>query len=83
MRRMTEAPGTFDEKGWLNVGFCGHQPSLAEPYVTTGSQYNCALVFPALGLPSTDPFWSNPPKPWTSQKMWSGQDMPRDHALDD
>jgi hypothetical protein len=82
IRRMTEAPGTFDAKGWLNVGFCGHQPSLAEPYVTTGSQYNCALVFPALGLPSTDPFWSNPAKPWTSQKMWSGQDMPRDHALD-
>ena len=76
MRRMTEAPGTFDAKGWLNVGFCGHQPSLAEPYVTTGSQYNCALVFPALGLPSTDPFWSNPAKPWTSQKMWGGQDMP-------
>src|SRR5262245_4342678 len=35
MRRMIEAPGTFDAAGWLRIGFCGHQPALAENYIST------------------------------------------------
>src|SRR5689334_6023909 len=30
IRRMIEAPGTFDRHGWLTVGFCGHQPAMGE-----------------------------------------------------
>jgi hypothetical protein len=37
IRRMVEAPGTFDANGWLRVGFCGHQPAVAEGYISTGS----------------------------------------------
>jgi hypothetical protein len=81
IRRMIEAPGTFDEHGWLRVGFCGHQPAIAEPYISTGSLYLCSTAFAPLGLPSTDDFWSGPPKAWTAQKVWSGQDVPADHAI--
>jgi hypothetical protein len=35
-----------------------------------------------LGLPETDEFWASPAEPWTSVKVWNGQDMPADHALD-
>jgi len=44
--------------------------------------YLCSSVFLALGLPETDEFWANSPEPWTAVKVWSGQDMPFDHALD-
>jgi hypothetical protein len=78
---MVEAPGTFDANGWLRVGFCGHQPAVAEGYISTGSLYLCSAALLPLGLRSTDPFWANPVKPWTAQKMWGGQDVPPDHAL--
>lgn len=80
MRRMIERPGTFDAKGWLTIGFAGHQPSLGEPYISTGSLYLCAVAWLPLGLPSSDPFWSGPAKLWTEAKIWSGQDAPTDHA---
>ncbi len=82
IRRTLEAPGTFDADGWLRVGLAGHQPALAEPYISTGSLYLCTLVFLPLGLSAGDPFWSAPATDWTSRKAWSGQDLPADHALD-
>jgi hypothetical protein len=81
MRRMIDAPGTFDAHGWLRVGFCGHQPELAEAYISTGSLYLCSAAWLPLGLPASDPFWSGPATPWTAQKIWSGVDIPEDHAL--
>jgi hypothetical protein len=83
IRRMMEAPGTFDEHGWLRIGFCGHQPSLAEGYISTGSLYLCSAALLPLGLPPADEFWSNPAMPWTQQRIWSGQNMPADHAIHD
>lgn len=81
MRRMMEAPGTFDSAGWLQIGFCGHQPDLGESYISTGSLYLCATGLLPLGLPTTDEFWSAPAEPWTAVKLWSGQNLPADHAL--
>ncbi|MDE5622260.1 MAG: DUF2264 domain-containing protein, partial [Alistipes sp.] len=81
IRRQTNAPGTFDELGWLRVGFCGHQPSIGESYISTGSLYLCCAAYVALGLPSDDPFWSMPAEPWTGVKAWSGMDLPVDKAL--
>ena len=81
MRRMIEAPGTFDEQGWLTVGFCGHQPTIGEDYISTGSVYLCSVAWLPLGLAPDDPFWKNPAKPWTQQKIWSGKDVPLDGAL--
>jgi len=81
IRRMIEAPGTFDANKFLTIGFCGHQPSVGEVYISTGSLYLCSVGLLPLGLPASDPFWAAAPKPWTSQKIWSGQDVLLDHAL--
>ena len=81
IRRMIEAPGTFDSRGWLTVGLVGHQPKSAEGYISTGSLYLCSVAFLPLGLPASDPFWSVPATPITSQKVWNGQAFPIDHAL--
>jgi hypothetical protein len=80
MRRMIERPGTFDEKGWLTIGFAGHQPKMGEPYISTGSLYLCAAAWLPLGLPRSDAFWSGPAKPWTEVRIWGSEDVPADHA---
>ena len=80
MRRMIERPGTFDAKGWLTIGFAGHQPGMGEPYISTGSLYLCAAAWLPLGLPKDDVFWAGPAKPWTAVKVWGGENMKADHA---
>lgn len=82
IRKTLDAPTNFNEGGWLRIGLNGAQPGLGEFYITTGSLYLCANVFLPLGLPESDPFWTAAPAPWTSVKIWSGQDAPADHALD-
>ncbi len=81
IQRMIEAPGVFDSKGWLTIGFMGHQPDIAESYISTGSLYLCSVGLLPLGLPASDPFWADAPQEWTAKKIWSGQDFPADHAL--
>jgi hypothetical protein len=81
IRRTLEAPGTFDPNGWLLVGLCGHQPALAERYISTGSLYLCSTAFLPLGLPVSDPFWSAPDQPWSQKRAWSGQSIAPDHAI--
>lgn len=82
IRNMTEAEGTFDENGWLRIGFCGHQPWIGESYITTGSLYLCTVVFLPLGLDAKAPFWSGAPADWTARKIWSGGQAAIDRALD-
>jgi hypothetical protein len=81
MRKLMEAPGTYDSGGWLTVGLCGHQPHLGESYISTGSLYLCAGVFLPLGLKPADPFWSGPAEDWTSRRLFRGEDAPADHAI--
>ena len=81
LRRTLEAPGTFDAQGWLRIGLAGAQPSLGEPYISTGSLYLCSTALLPLGLAPTDPFWSAPDSPTTWERAWAGQDLPADHAL--
>ena len=81
--KMIEAPDTFDDGGWLRIGFCGHQPSLAEGYISTGSLYLCTAALLPLGLPPDDEFWTAPETRWTSQRIWGGEDLPTDHAIAD
>lgn len=82
IKKTLDAPATFTKDGWLNIGLYGTQPELADVYITTGSLYLCAEIFLPLGLPETADFWSAPYTPWTAVKVWGGQDMPADHALD-
>jgi len=81
IRKMIEAPGTFDEHGWLRIGFYGHQPTLGESYISTGSLYLCLVALLPLGLAPEDEFWSAPPARWTQQRIWSGESLPADHAM--
>ena len=81
IRRTLEPPGTFDSAGWLQIGFCGHQPAVGETYISTGSLYLCSAAFLPLGLAPDDPFWAAAAVPWTAARAWSGAAFPIDHAI--
>lgn len=83
MRNMFKQEGNFNEGGFLQLGFVGHQPNLSNYYTNNGSLYMTSLVFMPLGLPADHPFWTDPAEQWTSQKAWSGQPFPIDghHSL--
>ena len=83
MHRMFDGKDNFNEGGYLTIGFCGSQPGIADWYTNNGSLYMTSLSFLPLGLPTTHPFWSDAPQPWTSQKAWSGQPFPKDHRWND
>ena len=80
IQRTLSPSGTFDQNGWLRIGHCGHQPSIGEKYISTGSLYLAALAFLPLGLHSNAAFWSSEPEPFTSQKIYSGMDVKADEA---
>lgn len=82
IEKTLNAPANFDNDGWLNIGLSGHQPDIADTYITTGSLYLCCEIFLPLGLPASDEFWSAPAEAWTAVKAWSGQNVAADHALD-
>jgi hypothetical protein len=81
IQRTLGAPNTFDANGWLTIGLAGHQPTLGEGYISTGSLYLSAVAFLPLGLAPPDPFWASAPVPWTSVRTWRGEAVPIDHAL--
>ncbi len=82
IKRQIEAPGTFDAKGWLQIGLYGHQPEIGEGYISTGSLYLCSQAFLILGLPVSDEFWQKADADWTAKKIWNGEDVNTDHAVD-
>jgi len=81
MQRIMSAPETFDSDGWLKIGLCGHQNAIGEHYISTGSLYLCSTAFLPLGLSPDNEFWAGKPQPWTSVKIWNGENMKCDHAL--
>ncbi len=50
MKRMFSVEGNFNKAGYLQLGFAGHQPELADYYTNNGSLYLTSLVFLPLGL---------------------------------
>ncbi len=82
IKKTLESSGTYNKEGWLSIGLYGPQPGLADFYITTGSLYICSTIFLPLGLPATDEFWSSPAEPWTSVKVWNGENVAADHAVD-
>ncbi len=76
-------PGLFNEHGFLNVGFVGRGEGIGERYIASASCYLCLHGLWPLGLPPEDPFWAGPNTPWTTRRLWAGEDVPADHALDD
>lgn len=81
IKRQIEARGTFNDKGWLQIGIYGHQPGVGESYISTGSLYLCSEAFLVLGLPPEDIFWQGPDKDWTAKKVWKGMKVDIDHSL--
>ena len=81
IKKVTDAKEMFDENGWLLIGVYGHQHSLAETYISTGSLYLCSAILLPLGLPESDTFWSGADEDWTAKKILKGVGLPNDHAL--
>ena len=81
-QNMYSNSGTFDKNGWLQLGFCGHQPEIADYYTSTGSLYMATLSFLPLGLPASDEFWSAPAADWTAKQAWAGQAFAKDYHVD-
>lgn len=81
MRRMFSVEGNFDANNYLQLGFVGHQPNIADYYTNTGSLYITSLGFLPLGLPANHDFWTSEPAEWTSKKAWSGQPFAKDYAV--
>jgi len=75
--RTLNAKNTYDENGWLRIGLAGHQPALGETYISTGSLYLAACAFLPLGLPPDAPFWADADEPWTSCRLWAGENVTR------
>ncbi len=82
IHKVMESEDIFDGNGWLLPGVYGHQPDLAEEYISVGSLYLCESVFLALGLPGSHSFWSKPDMEWTARKIWGGKNVCCDHAVD-
>lgn len=83
MHNMFDGKENFNEKGYLTIGFAGHQPNVADWYTNNGSLYMTSLAFMPLGLPASHPFWTDAPQPTTQQKAWNGKPFPRDHIWKD
>ena len=83
MHRMFDGKENFNEAGFLTICFAGRQPNIADWYTNNGSLYMTSLAFLPLGLPATDPYWTDAALPRTAQKAWSGQPFPKDHHWPD
>jgi hypothetical protein len=79
MKRMFSVESNFNKEGYLQLGFVGHQPEIADSYTNTGSLYLTSLVFLPLGLPADHPFWTSPAEEWTSLKAWSSKPFLKDY----
>ncbi len=83
LHRMYDHGQNYNEGGFLQIGFCGKQPDIADWYTNNGSLYMASLVFLPLGLPAAHPFWTAPAAPWTQVKAWNGEAFPKDHVWKD
>ncbi|MDO6415795.1 DUF2264 domain-containing protein [Sphingomonas sp. BIUV-7] len=81
-RAVFSNPTNFDDKGYLTIGFAGHQPTLADWYSNAGSMYLASLSLLALGLPATDPYWTAAPEPWTSKRAFAGTHFAKDYYVE-
>lgn len=79
MKNMFSTADNFTQDGYLQLGFVGHQPEIADYYTNNGSLYITSLVFLPLGLSPDQPFWTDTPEDWTSKRAWSGKQIPKDY----
>lgn len=75
-------PTNFDAKGFLTLGFAGHQPELADYYTNSGSMYITSESFLPLGLPANDSFWTCKEEAWTAKKAFANSKFKKDYAVE-
>jgi hypothetical protein len=63
-------PEQFDAAGYLQLGFLGAQPGVANQYSNNGSCYFTGLSFLVLGLPDSHPFWTSDDQMYTQEIAW-------------
>lgn len=80
-RAVFRNPSNFNDKGYLTIGFAGHQATLGDIYSNAGSMYIASESLIALGLPATDSYWTAPALPWTMKKAFGGQPFPKDYYV--
>lgn len=80
-RAIFRNPTNFNDKGYLTIGFAGHQATLGDIYSNAGSMYIASESLIALGLPATDSYWTVPALPWTMKKAFGGQPFPKDYYV--
>ena len=78
MNNMFNIKGSFNNGGYLSLGFVGHQPNVSNNYSNNGSSYITSLIFLPLGLSEKHIFWTDPERPWTAKKAWNGFPFPID-----
>ncbi|WP_208589704.1 DUF2264 domain-containing protein [Gracilibacillus suaedae] len=76
IRRTFQSHHMFDENGWLTIGLTGHQKTIGEHYISTGSLYLATFIYLPLGLDVNASFWKAPAEDWTGKKAWNDQDFP-------
>lgn len=74
-QKATLKPANYSPDGWLLLGLNGHQPELAENYISTGSLYLASLAFLPLGLEPGHLFWTAEDAPLPND-VWSGSAPP-------
>lgn len=72
----------FDENGWLKIGLVQEQSNLAEPYINTGSLYMFMAMFMITAIDSDNNFWQEGKLRDYSGKVWSGENLFADSALE-
>ncbi|SEA27460.1 hypothetical protein SAMN05192529_11251 [Arachidicoccus rhizosphaerae] len=81
IKRQLSFKGTFDSKGWLQIGMVGHQRKIAQGYISTGSLYLCSEAFLILGLAPDNQLWQGPDQDWIGKKVWEGEDISIHHSI--
>jgi hypothetical protein len=71
IRRQFAPSESWDQLGFLKIGWVGHQEDLAEFYISVGSLYMCLMSFLPLGLTAEHDFWTSTAS-HTNIKMYSG-----------
>ena len=71
IRRSLEGPGVFDRSGWLLPRIPSATDAGLRSNGSGGEHYLCTAAFLPLGLPRSNPFWSEPPQRSTWLQSWS------------
>lgn len=72
----------FDKAGWLKIGVVKEQLNLAEEYINTGSLYMFMSMFMVTAIDAENDFWQGEKTYDYSSKLWDGDNIKYDVALE-